>query len=651
MLPVTSSRSFLLACLLAAALLGIAYANHFRNDFHFDDAHTIQNNLYIRDLANIPEFFRNPRTFSSLPANQSYRPLLSTTLAIDYRLGGGLNPLAFHITSFALLALQCIAMLLLFRRLMDRARPHPWNRWIALFGATWYAVHTANAETVNYIIARSDILSTCFTVLAVLLFTGNGVGRRWHLYLIPAAAAVFSKEQGVMVAPMLFLYVGIFERGLSLPALLRPRNVAAVLRVTWPAFVLCTAILAAGMRMSTTFTPGGSRWPYLMAQPFVLLHYALTFVLPANLSADTDWQPITNPFDDRLFVGLVFIALSLWATVVTSRRRETWPIAFGILWFYAALLPSSSVIPFSEVMNDHRLYFPYVGVVLAASWSLGLWLMNREPMLDARRWMRPVVVAAALVLLCAHAYGTWQRNVVWRTEESLWLDVTKKSPQNGRGLMTYGVIQMGKGNYDSAEQYFTRALQYAPLYSYLHVNLGVLHGARGNKDEAERYFRNGQKYAPGDPVSYYYYARWLDSVGRTGEAVPLVQRALALSPGHVEARSLSDQIAARAGRTPSAPLPRPALPPDSRTETPEQWLALSLTQYQAGRFEESIASTREALRLRPGYAEAYNNMCAASNALRRYADAVAACERAIALRSDFPLAKNNLAYAQSQLPR
>ena len=45
------------------------------------------------------------------------------------------------------------------------------------------------------------------------------------------------------------------------------------------------------------------------------------------------------------------------------------------------------------------------------------------------------------------AYGTRQRNIVWRTEESLWLDATIKSPDNGRGLMNYGVIQMDKGNY------------------------------------------------------------------------------------------------------------------------------------------------------------------------------------------------------------
>src|SRR6266705_6924130 len=85
--------------LLFIALLA-AYANHFHNSFHFDDAHTIVNNASIRELRNIPRFFSDATTFSSLPSNQSYRPLVSTLLAIDYSLGYGLRPFWFHLSIF-----------------------------------------------------------------------------------------------------------------------------------------------------------------------------------------------------------------------------------------------------------------------------------------------------------------------------------------------------------------------------------------------------------------------------------------------------------------------------------------------------------------------------------------------------------------------
>src|SRR5437879_11139732 len=86
--------------LLLAALVA-AYANHFHNSFHFDDAHTIVNNTSIRELRNIPLFFTDATTFSSLPSNQSYRPLVSTLLAIDFRLGG-IQPFWFHVSILAL---------------------------------------------------------------------------------------------------------------------------------------------------------------------------------------------------------------------------------------------------------------------------------------------------------------------------------------------------------------------------------------------------------------------------------------------------------------------------------------------------------------------------------------------------------------------
>src|SRR6266446_5890959 len=93
-----------LGCAMLLSGLLATYANHFHNSFHFDDAHTIENNATIRDLRNIPLFFRDATTFSSLPSNQSYRPLVSTLLAIDYSLGHGLQPFWFHLSIFALFA-------------------------------------------------------------------------------------------------------------------------------------------------------------------------------------------------------------------------------------------------------------------------------------------------------------------------------------------------------------------------------------------------------------------------------------------------------------------------------------------------------------------------------------------------------------------
>src|SRR3954466_1999208 len=82
-------------------LLFVAYGNHFHNGFHFDDAHAIVQNTFVRDLRFIPRYFVDATTFSDLPLNQTYRPVLQTTLAIDYRAAGGYEPFAFQVDTFA----------------------------------------------------------------------------------------------------------------------------------------------------------------------------------------------------------------------------------------------------------------------------------------------------------------------------------------------------------------------------------------------------------------------------------------------------------------------------------------------------------------------------------------------------------------------
>src|SRR5439155_14597579 len=107
-----------------------------------------------------------------------------------------------------------------------------------------------------------------------------------------------------------------------------------------------------------------------------------------------------------------------------------------LAWFWVALLPASSVFPLAEVTNDHRMFFPFIGLAAAVVW----WIAIR-----AERWSkervvsRPLAVSGAawatgMLVLSFHAIGTHARNRVWLSEETLWADVASKSPSNGRGL-------------------------------------------------------------------------------------------------------------------------------------------------------------------------------------------------------------------------
>ena len=109
------SRQALALCAAGVlALVLAAYANHFGNAFHFDDHHSVVDNPALRDIRNIPRFFTDATTFSILPSNQSYRPALQTTLAIDYWIAGGYEPEVFQSDSFGWFLLQLAGMFGLF---------------------------------------------------------------------------------------------------------------------------------------------------------------------------------------------------------------------------------------------------------------------------------------------------------------------------------------------------------------------------------------------------------------------------------------------------------------------------------------------------------------------------------------------------------
>ncbi len=100
---------------------------------------------------------------------------------------------------------------------------------------------------------------------------------------------------------------------------------------------------------------------------------------------------------------------------------------------------------------------------------------------------------------------------------------------------------------------------------------------------------------------------------------------------------------------PPAPQSAPAAPAAQVQQGPtaETLLDLSLAHYQAKRYDDCIAVARQALKLRPGFAEAWNNIAAAYASQSKWDEAIEAAEHAIKINPNYQLAKNNLAWAKS----
>lgn len=676
-------RNILFIGLFFLFALVLVYSNHFDNSFHFDDAHSIVNNVYIRDLNNISLFFKDAATISSLPANQSYRPLIPFSYAIDYWIADGLNPFYFHLSSFIFFIIQCILIYFVILRLLEKQNAFSFNPWIALFFSALYAFHTANAETINYISARSDSISTFWLILSLWIYI-YFPKLRWYgfgFFLIPIVIGILVKPAVLVFPGIIFFYHLFFETEFTSKKIFSGENIKSVFwsfSLSAVSLIVCIALYLFQAKMTPdTFIPGStSRFDYLITQPYVSLHYFKNFFIPNDLSADTDWTTLNTILDKRFFIGTVFIFCMLLFAWVASRKKHLQGISFGIIWFFIALLPSSSIIPFAEVMNDHRTFFPYIGLIFASATLIQFFLKKKEKSITTARSIRVGLIFIFLTVICIHSFGTYKRNIIWDNDESLWHDVTVKSPNNARGWMNYGLSLMAKAQYADAEKCFNKTLSIWPYYSYCHVNMGILKSAIGNPDVAEQFFRQGISYGNMNPEAYYYYAEFLNRNKRSDEAIALLKKGLEISPAHSYTRTLLMSIYAdkyqwkelrQLAEETLKILPgdagaqyylelgingktklKQALELAEKNPSPENYLSLSLEYYNEFEYDNCILAAEQSLKLKPGYADAYNNIGSAYNQMGKFEEAEKALNKALQINPGYQLAKNNIALSQKR---
>ena len=663
--------------LLWLAAMVLAYSNHFQNGFHFDDSHTIVNNKAIHEI-NILQFFKDASTFSTLITNQSYRPLTTLENAIDYNVGGGLVPKAFHWHIFITFLLTCTVLCYVVKIILDKLVNSNYNKYWGLLVAAISGLLCANAETVNYIIQRAEIVSGLFVLLGFLFYLRGGILRKWHLYLIFPLIGFFSKEMAFVFAPLLLLYLLIFEEDVDLLHFYRRDEIKKCLRSFMKAgpAILLTAVffIFYSKMLPETFEPGGvDVFQYLITQPMVMLHYIATFFIPYNLSADTDWTVFESLADYRAILGIFGILVLAYLALKASKKKETKLFSFGMLWFFIALLPTSSFIPFAEVLNDHRSFIPYMGLTMAFVFGVKYLLDTYLSHFIAQKRTKVALLVLGALFLAGNAYGVYNRNKVWKDELSLWKDVTLKSPKNGRGFMNYGLALMASGDLDNAEINYNKALDLRPNYSYIYTNLAILQAAKGDKVTAENNFKKAISFQQHAYTHMYYYGRFLLGEGRYDEAIDAFTQVMEVASNYSNTEqllmtayhnikawdrleTLADAILKTSPKDATAikykNIAEQRISVTSMLEqdlaaspTPEKYLDLSLRYFNEGNYEACIRAASQAVALKADYPAAYNNIGIANFYLKKFDASIEAYQKALQLDPGYDLAKNNLTNA------
>jgi tetratricopeptide (TPR) repeat protein len=666
----------LLHLILIAVLSLIAYSNTFDSSFHYDDKRYIVDNPVIKDLTN----FVQPSSSSdfSVKFKQktfSRRYIGYLSFALNYRLHG-LNVIGYHIVN--LFVHICTSVLFYFFIVLTFKTPFLSNsairqheRHIALFAALLCACHPLQTQAVTYIWQRVTSLCTMFYLLSVVsyikwrLLTQEGqrgkgatgqrdrgteaeAGRHHRgtgvkttlLYLISLICTVLAmktKEIAFMLPVMLTLYEMIFFKGN-----MKKRVLYLIPFLLTMLIIPITTISGERVENLDNMLRGGTQIPraeYLLAQFRVLITYLRLIFLPFNQNLAYDYPRYYSFFNMEVFISFIFLATLFGVSVyMLFRYSDSAPhtrlVSYGMIWFFVNLMIESSIIPLHNVIYEHRMYLPSVGVFSAITTVIFMLIIRW------RAYARVITVMLAVVII-VFTGATYARNTVWKDELTLWLDVVSKSPNKVESLNNLAVAYASQGLYDKAVEHYLLAVKLEPYNTMAYFNLANSYASQGLSDQAIKQYLLALRLKPDYPEAHHNLGNVYASEGLLDQAIKQYLLALKFKPDHTKARYNLGAAYHSQGLLDQA-IKQYLLALKFQPNYPEAHHNLGNAYASQGLLDKAIKQYLLALKFKPNYPEAYYNLGMAYNLQGDTAQAIKEYNKALRLRPGWELPRNAL---------
>ena len=517
--------------LVVAAVYGRVIHQQFVN---FDDY------IYVLENPNV----RAGLTWNGLRAHLTepyaayWLPLTWTSLALDVSLWGPSAP-AMKITNVALHALASVLLLLACHRL-TRAL------WPSALVAAVFAVHPLHVESVAWVAERKDVLSGVFAMLVLLVYAHYAEAPtpdRLVVVVVPYALGLLAKPT-LVVLPAALLLLDVWPLGrldVTTPRA-TARGARDLLVEKLPLFML--AAIVGFVVLQTQATMGArevAAWLPGRTQAAIVLEsfgwYLAKTLWPSGLAAIYP-VPTTPPSLVLPALAGLAVALLTVALLLAGRRRPY--LAIGWLWFLGMLLPVVGLVHVGIQMRaDRWMYLPMIGLSLMAAFALAeAW--ERFPR------MRRALVGGSLVALAALGAVAWVQVGYWRDTVTLFTRAVAVTDGNYYAWDALAQQYRMANRLDAAAPAYLRALRYAPRWQRSLEQLAEMWALQGDARAAA-----ALRAVPPQPWSDPYGAAAVGVAlvrgGRTAEARPFVEDALALEPRSPELHTAMAVILARAG--------------------------------------------------------------------------------------------------------
>ena len=531
------------AFFLLFIIIGIIYSNSLTASWHLDDEpNIIQNNgIKINQLS----FGSLQKSLYAHPIvnDQIYRPVAMLTFALNWWVGKN-TVIGYHAVNI-LIHLVCAFLLFLtintlFKSPRIKGRYDDSSYFLALLSAVFWAINPIQTQAVTYIIQRMASLSTLFFLWALYLYLkariDNYLKRVWWLYFLSFFSyllAVGSKENAAIFPLSLLLIEAVFFQDLSIENT-RKKFSGFCLGIFLLVGLIVTVIFIGDVSSLLKGYEGRSftLTQRLLTEPRILIYYLSLIFYPVadRLSIEHDIVTSTSLIHPWSTLPAIFLicVLIIWGLLKIRQHPFT---SFGILFFFLNHSVESTFIPL-ELIFEHRNYLP--SLFLFVPISIGL-----KQLLDyyreKRKTMAVIICSFITLLIVFMGVGTFQRNMVWATEWTLWRDAASKAPKRARPLYVLANLYLKRGAYDQAMRFYQKASHYqssTPDYTKALVlnGMAAVYFAKGDYEKCIAAFQEAMAIKPDFNQFQYNKVIALIKLARLSEANQEVEHLLKRQP-------------------------------------------------------------------------------------------------------------------------
>jgi tetratricopeptide (TPR) repeat protein len=531
--------------LLALVFLGFGlYCFSLDYPFVFDSRIYILGNPLITDNSAFLQYFRIEEFMDTYLNRLSHRDLVSSFLLrpvayLSFRLNhlyGGFVPAGFRLVNIsihignALLLHQILSSVLRLRN--DGSKPAP-RLAIPFFASLLFLVHPLQTQSVTYVAQRFTSFAAFFYLTTMLLYIQSRTARRPTVRTVCYGASIATlvlgllTKESVLTLPVTLLLVDriLLQQPLKETVTRLLPHFACMGLVPFQVLRINHEMREAEILLpSLTSIVGDTygRAEYAITQIRATLSYLRLLLLPINLNFDPDY-----PLYRTLLHPEIVISIGIWIAILTTgicllRKRErtvnTDLAAFSIFWYPVALSVSSSFIPLSDLMFEHRSYLPSVAFFTGTvAWldhaAAGKSIVHRN-----------VTIGVLCLFALIFSGTTVKRNLTYSSRITMWQDTVRKNPKKARPYFALGNAYLDEKRYDEGLPYLKKSLELDPGYLDAHLSLGTAYLQMEQPQKAIKLYEAYLQRFPSTRIVQMNLALAYAETGRFSEAIVLLQQ-------------------------------------------------------------------------------------------------------------------------------